>query len=606
MPRITSEATAAERKPLNPRHFYAFDDFRLDADEERLFKGKERIELAGGAKSFALLLLFVRRAQRLVRRDEIVAALWSDVNVGEENLINVHVSQIRKAIGENYVETVPRKGYRFTRAVTRVEEGAQPDSAARPHVRVRLTIASALLLVAVAAAAYSMFFRPKPITSVSDALYQRALTYERAGDDEQARAVLDQALASAPRNYAACVRAAYLSYELEESNKAGEYLQKCGTLSRISDEALRLKADALSELLRDNRTESLRLLELLRDRYPKDTDGLYRFAEVATDMDRVEEARSALGACLGIEPDNPYCQFQMMYVQLKENRFDDIVADFSRLPAKLREYPWLQEPLGVAFMAKGDFEAAKQAFDRLAASQVKLHGTAHFTVGKEWGADVLLYQGRIADATRRIESLMETADNSPVRGNYLAYLAQVNAYVGDARATKRFALAASEPNTDAASLTLAAVAVASIGDQNAVDRLLKLRSAKSNGAPLTPSNDHLIRGLLSLAKRDLTAATEELRLAHELAPKDPVATFWLGDLYLRSSDYKRASATFEALLEMRGTVLLDDAPLVLPLTERKLANCYDKLGDAARAAELREQVARTWSAADLVLKSGKL
>ncbi|MGH3428351.1 MAG: hypothetical protein ACRDQZ_12420, partial [Mycobacteriales bacterium] len=111
-------------------------------------------------------------------------------------------------------------------------------------------------------------------------------------------------------------------------------------------------------------------------------------------------------------------------------------------------------------------------------------------------------------------------------------------------------------------------------------------------------------GLLNLAKNDFTAASEELRLAHELAPKDPAATFWLGELYERSTD-KRASATFEALLDMRGTVLLDDAPLLLPLTQRKLANCYERLGDVARAAELRAQVARTWSVADLVLKSGK-
>ncbi len=95
---------------------YVFEPFLLDVDERRLFRGSEEIRLR--AKLFDTLRVLVENAGRLVRKDELMQAVWPD-SVVEENNLDHCVSHLRKLLrpGE-YIETVPRHGYRFVGAVT--------------------------------------------------------------------------------------------------------------------------------------------------------------------------------------------------------------------------------------------------------------------------------------------------------------------------------------------------------------------------------------------------------------------------------------------------------------------------------------------------------
>ena len=81
-----------------------------------------------------LLVQLVRHAGRLVTKPELLAEVWIGSFV-EEGILSVHVSALRKALGDTaqaprYIETVSRSGYRFIAPVTRstVEE---PASSAR-------------------------------------------------------------------------------------------------------------------------------------------------------------------------------------------------------------------------------------------------------------------------------------------------------------------------------------------------------------------------------------------------------------------------------------------------------------------------------------------
>ena len=93
----------------------------------------------------------------------------------------------------------------------------------------------------------------------------------------------------------------------------------------------------------------MELYQLLIDRYPRDTDALFRFAEVATDTDRLQEGEKAVRACLAIEADNVYCRFQSMLLKIKENRFGEVVTDYRSLPQSIQDYPWFDAPLGLAW-----------------------------------------------------------------------------------------------------------------------------------------------------------------------------------------------------------------------------------------------------------------
>lgn len=103
------------------KHFYQFGSFRLDTVRRRLLRQDQVIALP--PKAYELLLLLLENRARVVEKDELLSSLWPDSIVEESNL-SQNIYLVRKALGEegqkqSYIETVPRRGYRF---VVPVEE----------------------------------------------------------------------------------------------------------------------------------------------------------------------------------------------------------------------------------------------------------------------------------------------------------------------------------------------------------------------------------------------------------------------------------------------------------------------------------------------------
>src|SRR5688500_4961937 len=102
---------------------FRFGPFALHPSERQLYRAGRRIALQ--PKAFDALLLLVRNAERLVRKDELMRALWRDTFVEEANLTNTIVT-LRKVLGKTAIETVSKYGYRFALPVTG-EPGVDPD-----------------------------------------------------------------------------------------------------------------------------------------------------------------------------------------------------------------------------------------------------------------------------------------------------------------------------------------------------------------------------------------------------------------------------------------------------------------------------------------------
>jgi DNA-binding winged helix-turn-helix (wHTH) protein/tetratricopeptide (TPR) repeat protein len=103
-------------------HYYLFGPFRLDPEEGRLQRDGLVVPLT--PKAFALLLVLVRSSGSLLDKDLLMQVLWPDAFVEEANL-TFTMSVIRKALGESartgrYIQTVPKRGYRFTAPVREV------------------------------------------------------------------------------------------------------------------------------------------------------------------------------------------------------------------------------------------------------------------------------------------------------------------------------------------------------------------------------------------------------------------------------------------------------------------------------------------------------
>jgi DNA-binding winged helix-turn-helix (wHTH) protein/esterase/lipase len=123
------------------RSAYRFGPFHLDVRERRLSRGGEVIPLR--LKVFDTLLVLVENAGRLVTKQELLDTVWPETTV-EENNLNHNVSVLRKALGEKatgqqYIETVPRVGYRFAAPVDAAipETGASAAATAKARQEIR-------------------------------------------------------------------------------------------------------------------------------------------------------------------------------------------------------------------------------------------------------------------------------------------------------------------------------------------------------------------------------------------------------------------------------------------------------------------------------------
>src|SRR5277367_1106206 len=94
---------------------YQFGPFRFVVRERALFQGDAPISLS--PKEFDTLRVLLRENGRLVTKDQIIEEVWPDSFVGDGSLSR-NISVLRKVLGDGYIETIPKSGYRFAGLVT--------------------------------------------------------------------------------------------------------------------------------------------------------------------------------------------------------------------------------------------------------------------------------------------------------------------------------------------------------------------------------------------------------------------------------------------------------------------------------------------------------
>ena len=105
---------------------YILGPFRLDAETDTLFRGGEPVSL--GHRAVALLRVLVEQRGIPVSKDALMEAAWAGLTVEESNLA-VQIAALRRVFGEepggeNWIETLPRRGYRFVGPASIRDQGA--------------------------------------------------------------------------------------------------------------------------------------------------------------------------------------------------------------------------------------------------------------------------------------------------------------------------------------------------------------------------------------------------------------------------------------------------------------------------------------------------
>lgn len=126
------------------KHSYEFGPFRLDTIERLLSCDGQTLPLT--PKAYETLLVLVENCGHVLRKEELIAKLWPDTFVEEANLTN-NISLLRKVLGDSsdeprYIETAPRRGYRFVARVTykgevRSTRDAWAGPAPKPGIHLR-------------------------------------------------------------------------------------------------------------------------------------------------------------------------------------------------------------------------------------------------------------------------------------------------------------------------------------------------------------------------------------------------------------------------------------------------------------------------------------
>ena len=101
------------------KRFFEFGPFCIDATERVLLREGKPVTLP--PKLFDTLLALVEHNGHIVEENELMERVWPDTFVEESNLVS-NVSLLRKKLGDAedgvpYIQTVPRRGYRFVAEV---------------------------------------------------------------------------------------------------------------------------------------------------------------------------------------------------------------------------------------------------------------------------------------------------------------------------------------------------------------------------------------------------------------------------------------------------------------------------------------------------------
>jgi DNA-binding winged helix-turn-helix (wHTH) protein len=109
-------------------HAYGFGPFVVDLARRQLWRDGQLVAIT--SKTLDVLLVLIERREHTVSKDELLARVWPDTAVNENNLAR-QISSLRRALGQrpdqhDFVVTIPGHGYRFVAGVRELPDLASP------------------------------------------------------------------------------------------------------------------------------------------------------------------------------------------------------------------------------------------------------------------------------------------------------------------------------------------------------------------------------------------------------------------------------------------------------------------------------------------------
>lgn len=335
------------------RSFYAFGAFRLDASERVLLGERGVVPLT--PKAFDTLLVLVENSGHVIGKEELMRRVWPDSFVEENNLAQ-NISMLRKALGEDgggqkYIETVPKRGYRFAAPVKEVKEfgeesAAAPDAGAT-HARAASSLELPLIHLGREPSAFKLNLDRQPETM-----------YARSGEVN----IAYQVLGNAPLDIVFVMGwVSHLEYFWREPSFA-RFLMRLASFSRLI--LFDKRGTGLSDRVPINKLPTLE----------------QRMDDVRAVMDAVGSERAAL---IGVSEGGPMCS--LFAATYPEKTLALVMMGTYAKRVRDADYPWAP----TAEERQHFFEEIRQHWGGPVGLEERAPTVAHDPRFREWWATYL-------------------------------------------------------------------------------------------------------------------------------------------------------------------------------------------------------------------------
>ena len=130
-------------QPMSASRLIRFGEFEVDLAAGELRKGGVKVRLQD--QPFRMLAVLLARPGEVVTREELRAELWrDDTYVDFDRSLNTAANKLREALGDSasrprFVETLPRRGYRFLGRIEEADTAPRPGGVTEPNSRADLS-----------------------------------------------------------------------------------------------------------------------------------------------------------------------------------------------------------------------------------------------------------------------------------------------------------------------------------------------------------------------------------------------------------------------------------------------------------------------------------
>jgi len=335
--------------------------------------------------------------------------------------------------------------------------------------------------------------------------------------------------------------------------------------------------------------------------YPNDPDAQYELALAYIDAGTPADAEKYLRQVLKLNPFSAPAYDHLGRVLAKRNESAEAIEIYRQAANRGVQTPSLHWGLGLVLLGQGKVEEARGEF-----SQLHGAGKMYQNIGRLYLARTAIYEGNLSSAAEQLDADIRWDQSQAsksaelLRRYLLACIFIERGLIALARRQLEIILTAGEPEAlQAEDLRRAGTLYAQIGDVKSAESVLHKLELLGSKLPssFNKSCSQNLAGEIALAQGKFGSAVESFSAAEAEYPRF-ASHEGLARVYQAQSDWNRAAAGWQKVLQDRGEILQDSFPADWVVAHLELGRVYQHLSDSAKARREYEEFFRTWKDAD--------